>query len=55
MQYSQLHDKIQNPIRTARNVVIHQSLSDRFFSTFTEQVQRNGTYRIPPGSPVNVL
>lgn len=55
MQYSQLREKIQNPIRTARDVVIHQSLSDRFFTTFTEQVQRNGVYRIPPGSPVKLI
>jgi hypothetical protein len=52
MQYSQLREKIQNPIRAARSVVIHQSLSDRFITAFTEQVQRNGAYRIPPGSPV---
>ena len=52
MQYSQLREKIQNPIRTARSVVIQQSLSDCFISAFTEQVQRNGVYRTPPGSPV---
>lgn len=55
MQYSQLRDKIQNPIRTARSIVIHQSLSDRFITTFAEQVQRNGLYRIPPGSPVHSI
>lgn len=54
MQYSQLREKIQNPIRTARSVVIHQTLSDRFISAFAEQVQRNGTYRMLPGSPVSV-
>ena len=53
MQYSQLREKIQNPIRAARSIVIHQSLSDRFITAFTEQVQRNGVYRIPPGSPVH--
>ena len=55
MQYSQLREKIQNPIRAARSIVIHQSLSDRFITAFTEQVQRNGVYRIPPGSPVRAL
>ena len=53
MQYSQLREKIQNPIRAARSIVIHQSLSDRFITAFTEQVQRNGVYRVPPGSPVH--
>ena len=55
MQYSQLREKIQNPIRAARSIVIHQSLSDRFIAAFTEQVQRNGVYRIPPGSPVRSI
>ncbi|XP_064383296.1 transmembrane protein 129-like [Halichondria panicea] len=50
-QYSQLTDKLQAPIRTARTVLIQQSLSDRFISAFREQVQRNGMYQIPPGSP----
>ena len=52
-QYSQLTDKLQAPIRTARTVVIQQSLSDRFISAFREQVQRNGMYQIPQGSPVS--
>ena len=54
LQYGQLRDKLLAPIRTARNVVIHQSLSDRFTAAFTEQVEMNGTYELPPGSPVSV-
>ncbi len=46
LQYSQLKDKLQAPIRTARTVVIQQSLSDQFISAFREQVHTNGTYPI---------
>lgn len=40
------------PIRVARNVVIHQSLTDRFSAAFAEQVERNGHYTLPEGSAV---
>ena len=52
LQYSELRDKLQAPIRTARNIVIQQSLSDRFAAAFLDQVHRNGIYSLPPGSPV---
>ena len=52
LQYSELRDKLQAPIRTARNIVIQQSLSDRFAAAFLDQVRRNGIYSLPPGSPV---
>ena len=52
LQYSELRDKLQAPIRTARNIVIQQSLSDRFAAAFLDQVRRNGIYFLPPGSPV---
>ena len=52
LQYSELRDKLQAPIRTARNFVIQQSLSDRFAAAFLDQVRRNGIYSLPPGSPV---
>lgn len=51
-QYSQLCDRLMSPIRTARGVVIHQSLSDRFVAAFAEQVERNGIYTTPTGAPV---
>lgn len=53
MQYSQLREKIQAPIRVARSVLIQQSLNDRFTVAFTEQVQRNGVYSLPEGSAVS--
>ena len=52
LQYSELTDKLQAPIRTARSVVILQSLSERFAAAFAQQVERNGVYHLPPGSPV---
>jgi hypothetical protein len=52
LQYSQLTDRLMSPIRVARSVVIHQSIADRFSVAFRDQVERNGTYTQPPGSPV---
>ena len=44
--YGDLREKLQAPIRNARNVVIHQSLSDRFIEAFREQVSHNETYQL---------
>lgn len=46
LDYSELREKIQNPIRNARNIVIHQSLSDQFVKAFKEQVEQNQRYHI---------
>ena len=48
VEYSDLKDKLQTPIRAARDVVIRQSLSDRFLAAFREQVESNPVYRNPP-------
>ena len=53
LQYSNLCDRLISPIRTARDVVIHQSLGDRFAAAFKEQVERNGVYRLPREGPVS--
>lgn len=37
--YKDLKDKLQNPIRMAREVVIRQTTSDRFLSIFREEVK----------------
>ena len=47
MDYTDLKDKLQRPVRTAQNVIIHQSLSDRFVAAFTTQVQNNTVYNKP--------
>ena len=39
--YGDLREKIQAPIRNARNIIIHQSLTDRFLEAFREQVELN--------------
>ncbi|KAL5457057.1 hypothetical protein EMCRGX_G034293 [Ephydatia muelleri] len=49
--YAQLREKLSDQIRVARSVVIHQSLTDRFAAAFTEQVEKNGLYHLPEGSP----
>jgi len=44
--YGDLREKLQAPIRNARNVVIHQSLSDKFIEAFKEQVSQNEVYQL---------
>ena len=44
--YGDLREKLQAPIRNARNVVIHQSLSDKFIEAFKEQVSQNEVYTL---------
>lgn len=39
--YGELREKIQAPIRNARNIIIHQSLTDRFLEAFRQQVEEN--------------
>lgn len=46
-EYGDLQEKLQAPIRNAAQVVIHQSLSDRFLETFSALVERNQTYPLP--------
>ncbi|XP_077992534.1 E3 ubiquitin-protein ligase TM129-like [Glandiceps talaboti] len=46
-EYSDLKEKLSAPVRNARNIVIHQSLTDRFLDTFREQVGLNPVFRLP--------
>ncbi|KAK2192871.1 hypothetical protein NP493_21g07019 [Ridgeia piscesae] len=48
MEYSDLKDKLQTQIRNARNIVIQQSLSDRFLEAFRLQVAENAAFHKPP-------
>ena len=50
--YGDLREKLQAPIRNARNVVIHQSLSDKFIEAFKEQVSQNETHQLLEGEEV---
>ena len=47
-EYNDLKEKLQAPIRNARNVVIRQSLSDRFLEAFQQHVDGNPVYHKPP-------
>lgn len=52
--YGDLREKLQAPIRNARNVVIHQSLSDKFLEAFKEQVSHNEVYQLQEGEEVSL-
>ncbi|XP_022091883.1 E3 ubiquitin-protein ligase TM129-like [Acanthaster planci] len=49
--YKDLRDKLTVPVVNARNVVIQQTLTDRFLEAFREQVHRNPLFVPAPGSP----
>lgn len=49
-EYRDLKDKLHTPVVNARNVVITQSLTDRFLEAFRELVVHNPRYTLPPGS-----
>nr|XP_002164558.4 LOW QUALITY PROTEIN: E3 ubiquitin-protein ligase TM129 [Hydra vulgaris] len=42
LDYNDLKDRLSAPIRNARDIVIHQTLSDCFIEAFKEQVEANG-------------
>lgn len=46
-EYGELCEKLQAPIRSAANVVIHQSLGDLFLETFASLVEVNPAYSMP--------
>ena len=49
MEFGDLKEKLHGPVRNARNIVIHQSMSDLFLKEFREQVAANPQYSPPPG------
>ncbi|CAH1784509.1 unnamed protein product [Owenia fusiformis] len=52
-EYSDLKDKLTAPIRHAQDVIIRQSLSDRFLAAFREQVSENRPYPKPPDMDID--
>lgn len=46
-EYAELREKLHAPVRSAANVVIHQTMSDLFLDTFKNQVELNQTYQLP--------
>lgn len=49
LDYRELKEKLQVPIRNARNIVIRQSLSEQFLQAFAEQVSLNPVFILPEG------
>ncbi|XP_038147076.1 E3 ubiquitin-protein ligase TM129 isoform X2 [Cyprinodon tularosa] len=47
--YADFRQKLQSPIRTSPNVVIHQTFSELFLETFRAQVELNQPYILPSG------
>ncbi|BFZ01866.1 hypothetical protein BsWGS_04905 [Bradybaena similaris] len=52
LELGDLKEKLQAPIRNARNIVIHQSLSDRFLKAFREFVEDNPMYITSPNMEI---
>lgn len=48
-EYTELRDKLHVPIRNSSNVVIYQSVSERFLETFRVHVRLNQPYSLPSG------
>ena len=46
MDFQEMKDRLRSPLLHARNIVIHQSLSDRFVEAFREEVGRNGVLQL---------
>lgn len=51
VDYKDLKDKVASPLINARNVVIQQSITERFILAFRHQVDANPMYSLPEGSP----
>jgi hypothetical protein len=54
LDYRDLKEKLQAPVRNARCIVIRQSLSEQFLQAFAEQVSLNPVF-IPPDGMVKLL
>ena len=47
LEYRELKDKLQAPVRNARDIVIIQSLSEQFLQAFAEQITQNPAFNLP--------
>ena len=50
LEYTDLKDRISSPLRLARDVIVHQSMSERFLEAFKEQVRTNGAPEVMPNN-----
>ena len=53
LQYGELKEKLNAPLREARGIIIQQTLGDMFIDAFKKQVDKNGVYGLPLNSPVS--
>ncbi|KAM9237356.1 E3 ubiquitin-protein ligase TM129 isoform 2-T3 [Dugong dugon] len=53
-EYGELCEKLRAPIRSAADVVIHQSLGDLFLETFASVVEVNPAYSVPSSQELEV-
>ena len=53
-EYSELREKLHAPIRSATNVVIHQTISELFLDTFKAHAELNQPYMLP-SEMVNII
>jgi len=52
-EYGDLKDKLRSPVMNIRNVIIRQTLSERFLEAFRFHVDQNEVYRKPPDTVIN--
>jgi len=50
LEYTDLKDRISSPLRLARDVIVHQTLSERFLEAFKLQVSTNGAPEVMPNN-----
>ncbi|XP_052773818.1 E3 ubiquitin-protein ligase TM129-like [Mya arenaria] len=53
LDYKDLKEKLQSPVRNARNIVIRQTLSEQFLHAFAEQISLNPVFHPPPSMEVD--
>lgn len=53
LDYRDLKEKLQTPVRNARNIVIRQTLSEQFLQAFAEQVTLNPVFCPPDGMEID--
>ncbi|CAI9717429.1 Hypothetical predicted protein [Octopus vulgaris] len=52
LEYGELRGKLRAPLLNARNIIIHQSLSDQFLVAFQNEVEKNPVYVLSPETDV---
>ncbi|KAH3790038.1 E3 ubiquitin-protein ligase TM129-like [Dreissena polymorpha] len=53
LDYKDLKEKLQTPVRNAQQIVIRQTLSEQFLHAFAEEISINQPFHPPPGMEVD--